>query len=426
MGALLILYQLLYFPLACGVLLAMVLRGRAKSLRESPGDFAERLGLAPRRLDSPVWLHAASVGEAIAAGALAAELKRRGLPLVVTTTTVAGRRKALELGLDARLAPIDLFLAVSPFLERIQPRCLILIETELWPTTLWLLRRQGIPVGMANARMTERSFSRYRLSCGFFRPLLGAIERAAAQTEADARRLCALGLPASGVLVAGNIKNDVPPPAPEAAERARRLLDGLWPGRPRWVAGSSWRDEEPVLVEAQRRLAKAVPGAAWVLAPRHVERAGEVAALLKKAGISFARLSELEPSSSRPAADCLLVDRIGELPSLYAAAEAAFVGGTLNGIGGHNVLEPAQAGRPVLFGTHVHKTSGAAQALIDGGGGFFVSDAAELAAKLELFLTDSAAARSAGVKARGVAQSLAGAAARAAEHLAPLWAQRKD
>jgi 3-deoxy-D-manno-octulosonic-acid transferase len=426
MSALLLALETLLAPFAAlGVLLSFALSRRRGRLAGFSGELPERLGslsaagraaLAGRRV---WWIHAASAGEV---GGLAPVLEtlaaRPGAPaFLLTTTTVAGREAARRLPVVAwaQLAPLDAWPCVSRFLDAAAPERLVLAETELWPSTLLLAARRGLRPALVNARMTPRSFGRYRLIAPFLAPALRALSAVGAQSAEDAARFEALGLPSGRARVTGNAKYDRGdvPAAAEAVDARLRALG--WDGAPLFVAGSTHPVEEEAVVAAFRAVSADVPGLRLVLAPRHVERAAEALATLTAAGLKTARWSA--PAEDAPGARALLVDGMGVLPAFFARARAAFVGGTLVPVGGHNLLEPALAGVPVLFGPNTGHIALPARLLSESGGAFRVAGAAELRGRLEAWAADAEAARAAGAKARAAAESLRGAAARAADLL---------
>ncbi len=417
----LLLSNLLAPFVALGVFLSFLFSARRGVLKELPSELTERLGgvtdglLARLGSAKPrVWIHCASAGEVAAAETLVRRLREGGAAVVMTTTTRAGRAAALRSGAaDACLiAPLDCWPAVARFLTAVKPRALILVETELWPNMIALASRSGARLALVNGRLSERSFGRYRLFAPLIRPFLSRFERLAVQTDADASRFEALGAPRDRVAVAGNMKFDRIATAGSAVARERiEAMD--WSGHPIFVAGSTHPGEEEALIDAFLR---ARPyGPRLVLAPRHSERAADAAATLKKLGVSFRRWSE--PPAG---ADCLLLDVLGVLPSFYGLAAVSFVGGTLVPVGGHNVLEPALAGSPVLFGPHYAHTRQAAELLVSAGCGFVVSDAAELSAKLSDMLAEPARTAAQGRQALALARGLQGATERTFAHLEPL------
>lgn len=425
--AALLAYQLLYPVIALAVLLKLLLAGRGKALREGLPDIRQRCGLLPAAAlssdeERTIWVHAASVGEVLAAAPLIRELAKADSPsrVLLTTSTVAGRERGARLrGVSsAFLAPMDFYPAVRAFLRRVRPASLILIETELWPMTLREAARSGVALGLANGRITARAFRRYLWIRGLMRTVLESFDRAAVQSEEDAERFESLGMPAEAVTCAGNMKYDLPSPPESDLEAARERFRKLgWTGCRTWTAGSTRRGEEALVLDAQRAAREKLPGLRLVLAPRHPERTEEVAGILRDRGVRFSLWSD--PPPSKPP-ECLLVDTMGVLPPLYAAADAAFVGGTLVPVGGHNILEPAILERPVLFGPHTSSLSSVAEALKDAGGGRVATDGPSLARELLAFLSDDEDLRGAGRAARAASKRFTGATRRTLEHLGPL------
>ncbi len=409
----------LLFPLgALGVALKFLFSPRRGALRSLMDELPERLGSpnVPPELKArrPVWLHCASAGEANAAAPLIRRLSLRGVPVIVTTTTAAGRERARELpGVNAAyMAPFDYWGAVSAFLDAATPRALIVVETELWPHMLHLAGEEGLPCALVNARMTERAHGRYRLFKRAVGPFLRRFFVIAAQTEEDARRYRDLG--AGRVTVTGNMKLDLPPAPPLEGVDADDFAALGWDGAPVFTAASTRDGEEEAVVAAYLRARAKAPGLKLIVAPRHVERAADAAQELRKAGISFCLWSA--PQAGR---DAVLVDRLGVLRSLFAASSVAFVGGTLVPVGGHNVLEPALAGCPVLFGPHVETVAAAARLLESAGGGFCAADAERLGALLEELAADLPRAKEQGRLALKAARSLQGATERTWDALSP-------
>ncbi len=424
MSALILLLETLISPLAgLGFVLSFLLspnRGRLDGLY---GEMPERFGAVPDEALGRLqgrdvwWFHAASAGEVAGlVPILEALSKKSAAALFLTTTTRSGREaaRALPYVSWAQLAPLDAWPFVSRFLAAVKPSRLVLAETELWPTTLILASRAGLSPALINARLTAKSLSRYRAISALLAPALRALVVVGAQSEDDAARFVSLGVPPGRVKVTGNAKYDrEAEPAVSAAARAKVAALG-WGRDPLFVAGSTHPFEEEMVLAAYMAARRAEPRLRLVLAPRHLERAADAADLLAHAGLKAARWSRA------PDAGCaaLLLDEMGVLPSFYGLARAAFVGGTLVKVGGHNLLEPALAGVPVLFGPHTgHIELPAALLSAHGGGGRRVADAAQLAERLIEFVKDEAAARAAGESARKSADGLRGAGARTLEAL---------
>jgi 3-deoxy-D-manno-octulosonic-acid transferase len=251
------------------------------------------------------------------------------------------------------------------------------------------LARRGVPAFFVNARLTERSARRYRLARALFRPALAGLMGIAAQTVVDAKRFASIGADPNRILIAGNLKFDQGGVEPDGAIRREDL--GLAPGERLWVAGSTHPGEESALLDAYRRVRAREPRLVLLLAPRHLDRLGQVEAAIRDSGCEPIRRSAARNAPRTGVGPpVILLDTLGELAGVYAEADAAFVGGTLAPIGGHNLLEPAARGKPVVFGPHTHKCEEIAQALLDAGGGVRVDSADALAQEMTRVLADEA------------------------------------
>ncbi|MGA7255881.1 MAG: 3-deoxy-D-manno-octulosonic acid transferase [Terracidiphilus sp.] len=323
-----------------------------------------RLGFVPRRLRRTadarpaIWLHAVSVGEVLAVSRLVAELDRAlpGHRLLISTTTRTGQALArARFGADRVFyCPLDLPWAIRAYLNALEPALLILAETEFWPNLLAGCRRRAIPVAVVNARISDRSWPRYRRLRGLWTPFLSGLAPVLAQTQTDAERLRSIGCNPDHVRVAGNLKFDVR--VAEDAE-ATRLLKGCAAGVRFLVAGSTLEGEETILLSVFHDLLFSERSLVLVLAPRHPERFAAAASAVAATGLPLIRRStwnhrtadRLDPLKG---GQVVLLDSIGELASVYSLAAVAFVGGSLVPAGGHNPLEPAQFGVPIVVGPH--------------------------------------------------------------------------
>ncbi len=374
---------------------------------------AERFGRGAAPPAGVIWIHAVSVGEVQLAGALVRELRLRhpARALLVTTTTATGRRRALAtVGTKAavRYLPYDLPGAVARFLGRARPVLALVLETELWPNLYRGCRERGVPVLIANARLSPTSVRRYRWLGGLIADTLAGVT-VAAQSREDAERFRALGAAPALVHETGNLKFDVTLPA-DVEDEGARLRAGLGPARPVWVAGSTHDGEEAQLLDAHRALLQQLPAALLVLAPRHPPRFESVAALLDQRGVPFRRRTDRRMPDA--ANQVLLLDTLGELAAFYAAADLAFVGGSLVPVVGHNLLEPAALGRAPISGPATFNAPGVAARLAEAGALVTVRDAGELAARLAALFADPAARALAGAHARAVIAANQGALAR--------------
>ncbi|TLZ45773.1 MAG: 3-deoxy-D-manno-octulosonic acid transferase [Gammaproteobacteria bacterium] len=375
-------------------------------------DFGERFGFGARLAPLGVWMHAVSVGEVQACAPLVSALARRHphLPLTVTTFTPTGAARARALFGDSaqvRYLPYDTPGAVRRFFARVEPRLAVIFETELWPNLYRECGRRRVPLVLASARVSERSVGRYRRLGALFRATLSEARVVAAQGAGDADRFRALGADPASTHVTGNLKFDFDLP-PGTLERGARLREQYAPQRPLWVAGSTHGGaEEQAIIEAQRRVHAAHPGALLVIAPRHPQRFAEVAGTLARAGMRYARRSEAPAAA--PDCEVLLLDTLGELLDFYAAADLAFVGGSLAPVGGHNLLEPAALGLPILTGPYNTNSEEIAQLLIARGAAEVVRDAAGLRARVSALLADPAARARMGAAGRACVDSNRGA-----------------
>ena len=376
-------------------------------------NFRERFGFGARLAPGGVWLHAVSVGEVQACAPLVSALSRSypQLPLTVTafTPTGAARARALFGNLaEVRYVPFDLPGAVRRFFRRVQPRLAVIFETELWPNLYRECGRRRIPLVLASARISVRSADRYRRLGALFRETLARTAVVAAQGAADAERFRSLGADPASTHVTGNIKFDFELP-PDIAARGARLRAQYAQQRPLWVAGSTHGGiEEQAVLAAQQQVRRQHADALLVLAPRHPPRFDEVAQALRTAGVSFVRRSAADSLSDSGCA-VLLLDSLGELLDFYAAADVAFVGGSLAPIGGHNLLEPAALGVPILTGPDNHNSAEIARLLIARGAAHVVHDATELGTRVSELLADPAARERMGAAGRASVDSNRGA-----------------
>ena len=373
----------------------------------------ERLGFGARigAERGSIWIHAASVGEIQAAAPIVKALKVRypERPIVVTSaapTDVAHISKVFGGGVVHRCVPFDLPDAVSRFLRRVEPRVAIVMGAEIRPNLLARCRVRAVPVILANVRLSERSEAGYRRFLGLFEPALRGVAAIAVQSEEDARRIAAIGVPREIVDVTGNTKLDVPIVA-SLREEAAALRRTWGASRGIWIAASTHPGEEQQVFDAFEQVLERLPGSLLVLVPRHPERFREVAALARQRGYDPAMRSH------RPA-DCnatqvFIGDTIGELIVFYAAADVAFVGGTLVERGGHNMLEPAALGLPVLYGPHVFNFADVGPRLVEAGGAETVRDSASLGRAVVRYLTDADLRHVTGAKGRAFVERNRGA-----------------
>ena len=410
-----------------GYLLIPVLLGhllwRSRTNPEYRQRISERFGRGHARLPQPsIWVHAVSVGEIQAAAALVRALLELypTQPVVLTTVTPTGAQRARELFVDAVVhsyAPFDLAGAVRKFFDWSRPKLLIVLETELWPNLYHECGRRDVPLVLASARVSPKSVNRYRWMLSLFRQTLSHGIVIAAQSEADAKRFLALGADPQRTNVTGNIKFDFNLPADIEIDGGK-FRQSHAPDRPVWIAASTHASEEEIVLAAHRQVLDAFPNALLLMVPRHPERFQTVTSLTVKQGFSAVRRSTEDDCTMDT--EVFIGDSMGELPVFYAAADIAFVGGSLVQIGGHNLLEPAALGKPVLTGPYTYNAEDIARLLQDAGAARIVTDADELGEAVINLLGDAGERLRLGTLGRGVVDSNRGALDRLLTLIAPL------
>jgi 3-deoxy-D-manno-octulosonic-acid transferase len=375
--------------------------------------WGERLALGPAPVMGALWIHAVSVGEMRAAQPLIAALRSAhpDAPVLLTCMTPTGRATAESLyGSFATIVylPYDYVWLVRRFLRRLRPRVGVMMETELWPNLIRAAAQAGVPLVLANARLSARSARGYARLPALTRASLQRIDSIAAQAEADAARLLELG--AASVHVTGNLKFDITPPADQLERGA--AWKAAWGARPVLLAASTREGEETRLLRA---FAATAPDAALlVLVPRHPQRFDAVAGLIEAAGLPYQRRSAADGTALNPDTRVLLGDSLGELFAYYAACDVAFVGGSLVPLGGQNLIEAASVGRPVLVGPYTYNFDDATRWAIEAGAALRVTDAADLLDKALTLLGDVPARARMGEAGLAFAARHRGAAARVA------------
>jgi len=381
----------------------------------------ERFGYAapvPSR-EPVIWVHAVSVGEVQAAGPLLEYLWKNGYrgKLLLTTTTPGGARTAERLygnTVEQRYFPYDLPGVVKRFLNTITPRLLIVMETEIWPNLYRECRRRNIDIALVNARLSDKSRHGYNRFRSLTTRTLQCLSLVAAQSRADAERFLSLGVKPECVKITGNLKFDIARPhsITEAAEVRRRFFS---PSRPVWIAASTHEGEEAMVLEAFRRVLEQHADCLLVLAPRHPERSDEILELCGRHGFLASLHTYNRQYTERT--QIYVIDTLGELPVFYAAADIGFVGGSLVPHGGHNLLEPASLGIPVLAGRHLFNFVEISELLVSAGAMKQVSTVPELAGKVCELLEDANLRHAMGERGRRVVEDNQGTLVRLVESL---------
>ncbi|MFA4889543.1 MAG: 3-deoxy-D-manno-octulosonic acid transferase [Candidatus Omnitrophota bacterium] len=405
-------YDLLFFFLLLFFIPLYLLKGKFH-----PG-ILRRFSCLPQApfLDHPIWVHAVSVGEANAVRRLLTEL-RSAYPkkrMVISTVTATGNKVALGLarpGDFVTYLPLDFSFTLKAALDKISPSLFIIVETEIWPNLIYYLSKNRIPIALVNARISDKSFVGYRAAKFFFKPVLQRINLFCAQTAADAERLTYLGAKEDAVRLTGNIKFDNYDYAglkEDGADYKEKL--GLTAQEKLLVAGSTHPGEEGVILGVYRELLKTYPNLRLFLAPRHPQRAKEVAKLVEKLGFPFklsSNLGRLNADSGLPAV--VIIDAIGELLKYYASADIVFVGGSLVKKGGQNILEPAALGKAVIFGPYMHNFRGIAELFLKQNAALMVYNNLQLKQSIADLLNNPGKAEELGRKAKILVEQNKGA-----------------
>ncbi|NCF52115.1 3-deoxy-D-manno-octulosonic acid transferase [Gammaproteobacteria bacterium] len=415
-----ILYNLLIYLLQIPIAAYWLLRSIAK--RSYRSKIGQRLGFGYPELDSCIWIHAVSVGEVQAAVPLVREIARRfpGRSLLVTTVTPTGAERVEALFGDTvthSYIPFEMPVAVDHFFAAVKPELALVMETEIWPNLYRACGVRDIPLILVSARISPRSVGGYRRFMPLFRETLSHGIIIAAQSEADADRFRALGASPIRTWVTGSIKFDIELPA-GLAERGRAFRAQTFGDRPVWVAASTHDREEQKVLDAHRRVQEKHPDALLVLVPRHPERFAEVGELVTKLG--FNCVPRTGGQACNAETEVFLGDTMGELPLFYAASDVAFVGGSLVKIGGHNLLEPAALGLPIVSGPHVFNAQEIADMFADLGACRIVDSPAELANAISELLGNKTLAAELGSQGRELLKQNRGALARLLGLLEPL------
>ncbi|WP_219614891.1 lipid IV(A) 3-deoxy-D-manno-octulosonic acid transferase [Aeromonas salmonicida] len=411
-------YRLLY-NLLIHLGLPLALLALYKPKKGKPGfgaRWAEHLGRTPASgQEAPLWIHAVSVGETLAISPFIRALKaeRPDLPILLTTTTRTGAEQAAKLGdlVVHRYAPLDYPWAVAAFLKCIKPRALWVMETELWPNWLAACEARHLPVTIINARLSERSCQRYARFQGAFDTLSRPLTHLLCQHQDDAERFARLGIGRERLAVTGSIKFDIQL-GDEVQARGHALRQQLGQSRPVWIAASTHQGEDEQVLAAFDLVLQRHPQALLILVPRHPERFVRVAELCAPYGC----VRRTGGAPIRETDKVYLGDTMGELPLMLAAADVAFVGGSLVKVGGHNLLEPAALGKPCLTGPAYFNFSDITRQLVAQGGAALVADAAALGEKVSELLADEGERRQMGEQARAVVLRNQGALARTLSH----------
>jgi 3-deoxy-D-manno-octulosonic-acid transferase len=394
---------------------------QAVRYRKYIANLPQRLGYLPVSFnldaDESIWIHAVSVGEVLTARALLPELRERypKLRLFLSTTTMTGQqiaRNNLQYVDEVFYFPFDFAFIVNRTLRLVRPRLFIMMETEIWPNLLRACARAGVKTMLVNGRISSRSYPRYRLARPFFRRVLLHVDRFCMQSDESARRIIDIGADRRRVAVTGSLKFDSLelPGAPSGDRGRNRVLRyfRIAPDRPVIIAASTRKGEEAAVLEAFQRIRATMTNALLIIAPRKPPQFDEVERLARRAGWNVARRSELRVDAE-PGHDIVILDTVGELAQLYQVATVVFVGGSLVDTGGHNILEPAIFGKPIVFGPHMQNFAEIARTFLDNGAAIQVRTGRELGPVLLDLLGDPVRRASLGAAARALVEANRGA-----------------
>ena len=406
---------------------------QAVRYRKYVTSLPQRLGILPVSFnldaDESIWIHAVSVGEVLTARALLQELRERypRLRLFLSTTTITGHQVArnnLQFVDEVFYFPFDFRFIVQRTLRLVRPRLFIMMETELWPNLLRACRAAGVRTLLVNGRISSRSFPRYKLAKPLFRHVLAHVDRFCMQSEESARRIIDMGADPARVSVTGSLKFDalqIPgtPTAPDRGQNRVLRYFRIAAGRPVVIAASTLKGEEEPVLEAFQRIRSTQPNALLIIAPRKPERFDDVERLARRPGWTVTRRSDLRVDAE-PRHDVVILDTIGELAQLFQVATVVFVGGSLVDAGGHNILEPAVFGKPIVFGPHMQNFAEIARAFLDNGAAVQVADGRALETTLLELLGDPVRRASLGAAARALVEANRGARAKSLAAIAQL------
>jgi 3-deoxy-D-manno-octulosonic-acid transferase len=394
------------------------------------GNLAQRMGYLPVSFnldgDESIWIHAVSVGEALTARALLPELRQTypGLRIFLSTTTLSGQKIARTLpDVDAVFFfPFDFPPFVNRTLRLVRPRLFVMMETEIWPNLLRACRRNGVKTMLVNGRISTRSFPRYRMARGFFRHVLADVDRFCMQSDESAGRIVQIGADPAKVVVTGSLKfESLETPAAAAGRGASRVVRyfRIPASRPVMIAASTLKGEESQVLTAFAAVRRAFPNTLLIIAPRKPERFGEAEALARGEGLRVVRRGELLVDAE-PRADVVILDTIGELAHLFQVATIVFVGGSLVDQGGHNILEPAVHGKPIVFGPHMENFQEISDTFLNHEAAIQVHDAGQLADACVRLLGDPVERAKLGAAARALVEANRGAKPRTLDTIAQL------
>lgn len=416
-----ILYRVLTSCLFClvfpPVMLIRFLGMKNEEISQRVGLYGTGLSETKNRV-TRIWIHAASVGEVKVAENILRELTATApdLEIVISTTTRTGQALAREkfgTSVTCVLAPLDFSFCIKQALDRFQPDMVVFVETEIWPNWLYISAKKKVPAVFVNGRISHRSIRKYLIMKPLFAPLLAQVKGFSMISRDDAGRICRMGAPENRVVVNGNAKFDGPDTGADTCKSDPYHLMNLKQGCPVFVAGCTRPSEEEKILDVYDKVRENFPDLLLIIAPRHVERTGRIEQLITAKGYPYQLRTDLDKQERT--SPVVIIDTIGELQDIYSIADVVFCGGSLAPFGGHNILEPAAWGKPVLYGPYMDDFRDAAALLENAGGGSQVDNVDALLRKVLFLLSSPDKAREMGRAAKDAVISNKGAAGKHAE-----------
>ncbi|MFA0540155.1 lipid IV(A) 3-deoxy-D-manno-octulosonic acid transferase [Vibrio sp. 10N.222.52.B7] len=414
----------LIYTLILSLASPLLLYGLYKSKPGKPSfgqRWKEHFGITPQAQGkNPIWIHAVSVGESIAAVPIIKQLKRRNpnQAIIVTTTTSTGAEQIEKLGdlVEHRYMPIDFSWCVRGFLKSVKPKQMLIMETELWPNTLHCVAKAGIPISVLNARLSERSCQRYAKFQSVFNLLAKNLSQVLCQYPSDAERFIRLGLDKASVHVTGSIKFDIEVSS-EQVEKGKALRDQVGFNRDVWIAASTHQGEDEIVLDAHKQLLKDNPRALLMIVPRHPERFSQVTELAKQQEFNTITRTSQQPIASD--VEVYIADTMGEMLTLLGGADVCFMGGSLVGdkVGGHNLLEPAALQLPLLNGPSYFNFSEITDKLLEANAVVICQDSQDIAGQLQRLFKQSELRKTKGLAAYQVVEQNRGALDKTLEYI---------
>jgi len=408
MGFILYLTYNLLFPFLFILYLPFIIFSSKISIKESLISLKERLNINTINITKPLWFHASSIGEVKAISDIVKKSKEKNKNVLITTSTLTGKKEALKLTDNVLIIPIDFYPLIKKFINKVNPQELIITETELWPNLIKISSKKT-KVYIINARISDKTIKKYKIIKPLIKFILKDIEKILTQSEKDLEKFL-LFLNKEKVENCGNIKYDLINENPEHIQEIKNAIEKLnWKEKKIITFGSTHFEEEKIIIKAINLILKEKKEIKFIIVPRHINRIYQIEKLFQEENMPFIKWSEINKSKKIENYDILIIDTIGLLISFYSISDICFIGGTLDNTGGHNLLEPAQFSKPILFGPNYKNAREAGDRLIEYRGGFIVKDEYELKARINFLFSSQKYLKEAGENSFKALKSLQGA-----------------